>query len=34
MSQTSVVFGALMIAFLIFITIRGDLKEWLGLIGI
>jgi hypothetical protein len=34
MSQTSVLFGALMLGFLIFITIRGDLKQWLGLLGI
>lgn len=34
MSQTSVVFGALLFAFLIYITVTGDLKKWLALFGI
>lgn len=34
MSQTSVVFGAVMLGFLVYITINGDLKKWLSLLGI
>jgi hypothetical protein len=33
-SQTGLLFGALMVAFLIFITTRGDLPKWLGLLGL
>lgn len=34
LSQTSVVFGALFLAFLIYVTINGDLKKWLGYMGL
>lgn len=34
MSQTGVLFGALLLAFLVFVTMRGDLGKWLGLFGI
>ena len=34
MTQTSVVFGALLLAFLVYITMNGDLKKWLALFGI
>lgn len=34
MSQTSIVFGALLLAFLIYITVNGDLKKWLSIFGI
>jgi hypothetical protein len=33
-SQTSIVFAALLLAFLVYITLRGDLKTWLGLLGV
>lgn len=28
MSQTSVIFGALFVAFLVFITMRGELRQY------
>jgi hypothetical protein len=34
MSQTSFVFGVVFVAFLIFITLRGDLAKWLGVFGL
>lgn len=34
LSQTSIVFGALLLAYLIYITMNGDLKTWLGYMGI
>jgi hypothetical protein len=33
-SQTSVLLAGLTIAFLVFITARGDLKQWIGIFGI
>jgi hypothetical protein len=33
-NQTSFLFGALIFAFLFFITVRGDLGQWLGLLGL
>jgi len=33
-SQTAFVFAVLATAFLIFVTLRGDLPKWLGLFGI
>ena len=34
MNQTAFTFGALAFAFLVFITIRGDLARWLGVFGL
>ena len=34
LNQTSFLFGALILAFLFFITVRGDLAQWLGLLGL
>jgi hypothetical protein len=33
-NQTSFLFGALFFAFLFFVTVRGDLGKWLGLLGL
>lgn len=33
-NQTSFMFGAVLFAFLFFITVRGDLAKWLGLLGL
>jgi hypothetical protein len=33
-NQTSFMFGAIVFAFLFFITTRGDLGKWLGLLGL
>ena len=33
-NQTSFLFGAILFAFLFFITVRGDLAKWLGLLGL
>ena len=33
-NQTSFLFGALVLAFLFFITVKGDLPAWLGLLGL
>ena len=33
-NQTSFLFGAVVFAFLFFITVRGDLAKWLGLLGL
>ena len=33
-NQTSFMFGACLFAFLFFITSRGDLSKWLGLLGL
>lgn len=33
-SPTSFLFGALLFAFLFYITINGDLAKWLGLLGL
>lgn len=33
-NQTSFMFGAIMFAYLFFITVRGDLAKWLGLLGL
>lgn len=34
LSQTSFVFAVVFVAFLIFITLRGDLAKWLGVFGL
>jgi len=34
MPQTSVIFAALFVAFLVFITRRGDLAKWIGIFGL
>lgn len=33
-SQTAFIFGAIGFSFVIFITMRGDLPKWLGLLGL
>jgi hypothetical protein len=33
-SPTSFLFGALLFAFLFYITVNGDLAKWLGLLGL
>jgi hypothetical protein len=33
-NQTSFLFGALAFAFVFFVTVRGDLPKWLGLLGL
>ena len=33
-NQTSFMFGAVLFAYLFFITTRGDLGKWLGLLGL
>lgn len=33
-NQTSFLFGAVMFGYLFFITVRGDLPAWLGLLGL
>lgn len=33
-NQTSLLFGALLFAFLFFITTRGELAKWLGIFGL
>lgn len=33
-NQTSFLFGAVLFAYLFFITVRGDLAKWLGLLGL
>lgn len=33
-SQTAFIFGAVGFMFLVFITLRGDLPKWLGLLGL
>jgi hypothetical protein len=33
-NQTSFLFGAVFFAFLFFVTVRGDLGKWLGLLGL
>jgi hypothetical protein len=33
-NQTSFMFGAVVFAYLFFITVRGDLAKWLGLLGL
>jgi hypothetical protein len=33
-NPTSFLFGALVFAFLFFVTVRGDLGKWLGLLGL
>jgi hypothetical protein len=32
-NQTSFLWGTLVFAFLFFVTVRGDLGKWLGLLG-
>lgn len=34
MSQTSIIFGALLLAFIVFITIRGELQQYIQVIGV
>jgi hypothetical protein len=34
MNQTSVIFAALFVTFLVFITMRGELGQWLEVFGI
>jgi hypothetical protein len=34
MNQTSFMFGAVAFAFLFYVTTRGDLPKWLGLLGL
>lgn len=33
-NQTSFMFGALIVAFIFYVTIKGDLPQWLGLLGL
>jgi hypothetical protein len=33
-NQTSFAFGSIMFAYLFFITVRGDLGKWLGVLGL
>lgn len=33
-NQTSITFGALVVAFIVYITVRGDLAKWLGVLGL
>jgi len=33
-NPTSLMFGAVMFAFLFYITVKGDLAKWLGLLGL
>lgn len=33
-SQTGFMFGAILFAFIVFITMRGDLAKWLGVFGL
>lgn len=33
-SQTAFVFGVVMFTFLVYVTIKGDLPKWLGLLGL
>lgn len=33
-NQTSFAFGAIMFAYLFFVTVRGDLGKWLGVLGL
>jgi hypothetical protein len=34
MSQTSIIFGALVIGFIVFITVKGELKTYLQVFGL
>jgi hypothetical protein len=34
MNQTSIIAGALVIGFIVFITVRGELPQYLGVFGI
>jgi len=34
MSQTSIVFGALLVAFVIYITMKNELGAYLGFVGL
>jgi len=34
MSQTAIIFGALFFAFVVFITVRGELRKYLDTIGL
>ena len=34
LSQTSIIFAALLIAWIVFITLRGELTRYLSLVGI
>lgn len=34
MSQSTILFGALVAAFVIFITVRGELPEYMGVVGL
>ena len=33
MSQTAFIFGVVAFAFILYVTLRGDLPKWLGLLG-
>jgi hypothetical protein len=33
-NQTAFIFGVIAVAFLIYVTIKGDLPKWLGLLGL
>jgi len=33
-SQTSIIAGALVIGFIVFVTVKGELPKYLGVIGI
>ena len=33
-NQTSFMFGALVVSFIFYVTIKGDLPQWLGLLGL
>lgn len=34
MTQTGLILGVIFIAWIVFITIRGDLEKWLDVIGL
>jgi hypothetical protein len=34
MDQTSIIFAALALAFIVYITLNGDLSKWLSIFGI
>ncbi len=34
MSQTSIIAAALIIGFIIFVVMRGEVQQWLGVVGL
>jgi hypothetical protein len=34
LSQSVIIFGAVAFAFLVFVTVRGDLPKWLSIFGV